>query len=259
MDTKAISTKLPDLESKDRIYRLKRETPLYYYLRSKGGKTKPLLYFDEVNKTNRPLRYAINQRTPFEDEQDSNPVLQPIIFENGLLVVKKTNPLLQIFLAIHPLNGSIFEEIDKGAKAQEELDIMELEDTADELAKSIVADIDLAEVMYPKFFGKHTRSLSSSEIKADIRRLAKRDPKRFIRIAEEADAGIEHKISSFLSKGLIQWRKNKTQLFFNLPSNKKKMLDVPDGEDAMETVELYFDSDEGVEAIREIEKVAATR
>lgn len=258
METKAIVTKLPDLESKDRIYRLKRETPLYYILKSKGDKNKPLLFFDEANKINRPLRYASNQRTPFEDDQDSNPVLEPIAFENGMLIVPRTNPLLQTFLAIHPFNGTIFEEVDKGAQADKELEKMQLEDEADDLAKSIVVDIEYAEAMYPKLFGKHSRNLSSSEIKADIRRLAKRDPKRFIRIVQESDAGLEHKISSFLSKGLIAWRKNKTQLFYNLPINKKKILDVPEGEDPMETVELYFDSEEGVEAIREIEKVAAT-
>jgi hypothetical protein len=259
MKSSQIKTKLPDLENKDRIYRLKRASPPYYALRSKGGKTKALLYFDEENKVNRPLRYSSNQLTPFEDEQDDNPVMEPVVFENGLLSVPRTNPLLQIFLAIHPAKGSTFEEIDKGAQADEELVLMKLEDDASDLAKAIVNDIDMAEAMYPKYFGKHTRNLTSSEIKADIRRLAKRDPKRFIRITEESDAGIEHKVSSFLNKGLVQWRKNKTQLFFNLPSNKKKMLDVIEGEDPMESVELYFDSEEGVEAIREIERVAATK
>jgi len=34
---------------------------------------------------NRPLRYARNQKSPFEDEQDGNVILEPIVFEDGML------------------------------------------------------------------------------------------------------------------------------------------------------------------------------
>ncbi|NCX26843.1 MAG: GNAT family N-acetyltransferase, partial [Burkholderiaceae bacterium] len=40
-----------------------------------------LYHFD--GKTNRALRYARNQKSPFEDEQDGNFILEPIVFENG--------------------------------------------------------------------------------------------------------------------------------------------------------------------------------
>ena len=71
----------------------------------------PLLYFDEETGINRPLRYARNQNSPFQDEQDDNAILEPIVFEDGFLFVPKTNQILQKFLALHPANGSIFVEI----------------------------------------------------------------------------------------------------------------------------------------------------
>ena len=78
------------IELKDRVYVLKSQTtPLSYMLISRNTKRKPLLYFDEEQGSNRALRYARNQKSPFEDEQDDNAILEPIVFLDGFLTVKK--------------------------------------------------------------------------------------------------------------------------------------------------------------------------
>ena len=48
-------------------------------LNSRNTRRSPLLYFDEEKGVNRPLRYARNQKTPFEDDQDDNIILEPIV------------------------------------------------------------------------------------------------------------------------------------------------------------------------------------
>ena len=69
---------------KSKIYVLKsKAAPLSFILASRNTHRKPLLYFD--GKTNRALRYASNQKSPFEDEQDGNAILEPVVFENGFL------------------------------------------------------------------------------------------------------------------------------------------------------------------------------
>jgi hypothetical protein len=78
-------------------------------LASRNTKRFPLLWYDEESNQNRPLRYAINQKSPFEDEQDGNAIVEAIIFENGFLAVPKQNPALQKFLYYHPMNGLVFE------------------------------------------------------------------------------------------------------------------------------------------------------
>ena len=99
------------LESKDRIYKLTRDkAPLSCIIPSRNSRRAPLLYFDEEKGYNRALRYSRNQRSPFEDEQDGNVIVEPIIFEDGLLRVPKSNPVLQQFLEFHPLNGKKFVE-----------------------------------------------------------------------------------------------------------------------------------------------------
>ena len=70
---------------KTKAYRLKNgQSPLAYMLSSRHSLRSPLLYFDEEAGINRPLRYARNQKSPFEDEQDGNAILEPVVFEDGM-------------------------------------------------------------------------------------------------------------------------------------------------------------------------------
>jgi hypothetical protein len=110
----------------DKMYILTRKSaPLSFMLASRNSRRKPLLYFD--GQSNRALRYARNQRSPFEDEQDGNAILEPIVFEDGFLFVPKTNPVLQHFLSLHPGYGNIFEEVNNEKDAQEEVENLNAE------------------------------------------------------------------------------------------------------------------------------------
>ena len=110
----------------DKLYKLRRDVaPLSYILPSRNSHRHPLMYFDGTS--NRALRYSPNQKTPFEDEQDKNVILEPIIFEDGFLKVPKTNPVLQWFLEIHPDNGKKFEVVDNEKDAETELEVMNYE------------------------------------------------------------------------------------------------------------------------------------
>ena len=122
-------------------YRLKNDRqPLSYMLASRHSSRSPLLHFDDEKGINKPLRYARNQKSPFEDEQDGNAILEPVVFEDGFLSVDRANQVLQEFLHYHPGNGMIFEEIDNKKDAAEELEIEELILDAQLLAR----DLDIA-------------------------------------------------------------------------------------------------------------------
>ena len=83
----------------NKTYKLTREVaPLSLILASRHTNRVPLLYFDEETGINRPLRYARNQNSPFQDEQDDNAILEPIVFEDGFLFVPKNKSnLTKIF------------------------------------------------------------------------------------------------------------------------------------------------------------------
>ena len=111
----------------DKVYKLRNGNPLSYTLASRNHPRFPLMWFDEKNNQNRALRYSINQKSPFEDEQDGNAIIEPIIFEDGFLRVPRTNPVLQQFLHYHPLNGNIFVEVDKEKDASVEVEDLNVE------------------------------------------------------------------------------------------------------------------------------------
>ena len=86
-----------------------------------------MLHWDEESGTNRPLRYARKQKTPFQDEQDNSAILEPVVFENGFLSVPKNNQVLQQFLSLHPGNGQLFVQVDKAKEAAEIVEDLNME------------------------------------------------------------------------------------------------------------------------------------
>ena len=63
-------------------------------------------------------------------------------------------------------------------------------------------------------------------------------------------------IQNILDKGLIQMRNQKREVWFNTPSNKKKMCNIPYGEDPMFIISSYFQSDEGLESYKHLKALA---
>jgi hypothetical protein len=150
----------------DRVYRLKNSSPLSFILPSRSTKRFPLLHYDEKTNSNRPLRYAVNQKSPFEDEQDGSAIVDPVIFENGMLRVPKQNPVLQAFLHYHPMNGSVYEEVNYEKDAETEVQNIASEIDALVLAKSL--DINKLENVARILFGIDPSNYTTAELKRDV-------------------------------------------------------------------------------------------
>ena len=107
----------------NKTYKLTRAVaPLSFMLPTRNTRRLPLLHFDEATGTNRALRYARYQQSPYEDDQDGNAIVEPIIFEDGFLFVDRSNQVLQKFLSLHPLYGKQFVEVNKEKDAAEEIE-----------------------------------------------------------------------------------------------------------------------------------------
>jgi len=152
---------------KSKSYRLTRENaPLSLILASRHTQRYPLLYFDESTGVNKPLRYARNQKSPFQDEQDETAILEPIIFEDGFLTVDKTNQVLQRFLELHPGNGRTFVEINKAKEAEQIVQSFNLE--VDALIEARQLEPDQVENVSRVLFQKDVSRVSLEELKRDI-------------------------------------------------------------------------------------------
>lgn len=235
----------------DKVYRLKRGTPLSYTLASRNHPSFPLMWFDEKNNVNRVLRYASNQKSPFEDEQDGNAMLEPIVFEDGLLIVPKTNPVLQQFLYYHPMNGKIFEEVDKEKDAIHQVEDLNME--VDALIQARSLSLEQLEMMTRVLFGKDPTTITTAELKRDILVFAKSNPRDFLQAFNDPELKYQAKIRSFFEEKLLAIRNNGREIWFNTPTSKKKMCSVPYNTDPYYFAGQYLQSDEGLDSLRMLE------
>jgi hypothetical protein len=209
------------------------------------------MWYDEKNNVNRALRYAVNQKSPFEDEQDGNAVLEPIIFEDGFLRVPRTNPVLQMFLHYHPLNGNVFTEVDKEKEASAEVSELNIE--VDALIEARQLTIDQIEMLTRVLFGKDPSLVTTAELKRDILIFAKTEPREFLNILNDPELKFQAKVRTFFeNKSLILKNGNK-EIWYNTSTNKKKMTSVPFGEDHYDVAARYLQSEEGIDALKMLE------
>jgi hypothetical protein len=240
-------------EVKDRTYRLTRgSAPLTFILPSRNSRRSPLMYFDESKNENRVLRYASNQKSIFEDEQDGNAIITPIIFEDGFLRVPKNNPILQEFLYYHPMNGKKFEEVDNERDAREELEYLEQE--IDALATAKELTIEQAEAVGRILLASNVASMTTAELRRDLMVYARRDAKAFMSAVTNPELQLVSKINRFVDERLISIRNNGRDVHYNLKDNKKRIVAVPFGDETIGFLASYFKSDEGVEILEFLEK-----
>ena len=235
----------------DKMYVLsRRNAPLSFMLASRNSRRKPLLHF--YGTSNRALRYARNQRSPFEDEQDGNAILEPIVFEDGFLFVPRTNPVLQHFLSLHPGFNGVFQEVDNEKDAQAEVETLNSEVDALIAARSL--DLEMLENICRVMLGGKVDTMTTAELKRDVLVYAKKNPTQFLEMLNDPMLELQSKVAKFFSEGILRTRNNNKDVYFNLPNNKSRMLAVPYGESHTYIVSSYLQSDEGIETLKLLEK-----
>ena len=239
------------LQYKAKSYRLKQgQSPLSYMLASRHSSRSPLLHFNEETGVNEPLRYARNQKSPFENEQDGNAILEPIVFEDGMLTVSKENQVLQKFLSLHPSNGFVFEEINKERDAAAELEQVEFELEAQIEAKKITTDTSKLTQICRVLMGNAVENMTTAELKRDILVYAKNNPDDFLDTLNDPMLELMDDVYQFFNLSLLSTRNNGKDVYYNLPNNKKKMLTIPFGEDPNFIVASFMKSDDGLEVYK---------
>jgi hypothetical protein len=237
----------------DKLYVLRRKfKPLSYMLPSKNTSRHNLFYFDEETNTNRALRYAKNQKSPFEDEQDGNLILEPIVFVDGALKVPKNNPVLQKFLSYHPDNGSIFEEVNTEKDASSDIEKLNFELDAQLAARDL--SVEQLETVARVLLGSKIDKMSTAELKRDVLIYSKRYPKEFLEMLNDPMLELQNTVAKILGNNLLTLRNKNRDVYYNLAQNKKKLLTVPYGEDPVFILASFFQSDEGIEVLRLLEK-----
>ena len=234
-------------EMKDRRYYLIGDvSPLTYTLRSRG-----LVWFDEEKGYERELKYTINQKTPFVDEFKGDARLAHITFEDGVLFVPKAKQALQKLLSLyHPNLNRTYAEHDAIQVASDELDSIELEIEALNIAKNL--DIEMAEAVMRVEIGSKVSTMSSRELKRDLLIYAKRNPALFLELVSDDNVQLRNIGVKATEAGILKLSDD--QRNFTWSSNGRKVMTVPFDEHPYSALAAFFKTDEGMEIYSNIEK-----
>jgi hypothetical protein len=187
------------------------------------------------------------------EEQDGNAILEPIVFEDGLLYVTKENQVLQQFLYYHPMRDRVFEEVNNERDASKDVEVLEMELNAQVIAKELSFEklLSVSRIL----LGGAVDRLSTPELKRDILLFAKHNPSDFIEVVNDPDLEFGDEVRQFFDEKLLSLRNNNKDVYFNLKANKKKMLTIPFGEDPYHIVGSYLKSDDGLDVYQGLLKL----
>jgi hypothetical protein len=220
-------------------------------LPSRHTRKRSLLWFDPDKGYQRELRYATNQPSVFVDEQEGPSTLDHIIFRNGTLTVPKEKQNLQKLLSLyHPLKDKLYSEFNAVKEAEDELDLIELELDALNLAREL--DIEMLEAILRVDQGSSVKNMTSKEIKRDALIYAKRSPRTFISLAQDENVQLRNfGVKAVEQKFIILSQDQRT---FTWASTGRKLMTVPFDENPYSALAAWFKTDEGVEVFQNLQK-----
>jgi hypothetical protein len=242
----------PVWEIKDRTYVIAdSNSPITYTLQGKHTGRYPLIWFDKETGQQEELRYATNQNSPLVSQQKGQVTLGHIIFEEGILNVPKEKQNLQKLLSIyHPGLGSKYTEFDPIFEAEDDLDYLELEVDAMNLALQM--DIDEAEAIVRVEVGSRVNKMSSKEIKRDLLLFARRNPSLFLELANDDNVQLRNLAIRATEANIIKLSHD--QRTFMWGENDRKLMTVPFDENPYSAMAAFFKTDEGILVFKSIEK-----
>ena len=151
------------------------------------------------------------------------------------------------------MNGKSFIEINEEQDASADVEVLNLE--VDALIEARQLSLGQLENIASVIFGIDTSKVSTAEMKRDILVYARKYPEDFLDIVRDPMLKLQATVRRFFDTGILQFRKNQKEVWYATTTNKKKMLNVPFGEDPYLTVASFFQTDEGVEALKVLEKL----
>ncbi len=150
----------------------------------------------------------------------------------------------------HPLKDRIYEEYDSVEEAEDDIDVLDMQVDAAIIAREM--DVDEAEAILRVEVGSKVNSLSSKEIKRDLRLFARRNPQLFLELAQDDNVHLRNVAIKATEANILSLSQD--QRTFSWASTGRKLMNVPFDENPYSAMAAYFKTDEGMEVFRSIEK-----
>ena len=216
--------------------------------------------FDKETNRNRKIQYVLGEESIYAKEQSENPVLQDIIFVNGVLIVQPQQINLINYMELSNYNESnpdrmsnkksIFFKLDVASDTKETVEDLEVEIDALYVARS----------MNPQKMVGFARTLgmnvdrSMYEIKHDVMTFAKNNPSLFLDSVDNPRTERKQVVLDAVDYGIIDFNNHANEVNWIMGTKRPAIIHTPVGVDKMDFfVEFTFDS-EGEEVYSEIQK-----
>jgi hypothetical protein len=252
------------LEVKERKYRLLNSVaPSGYIL--KVGRAGDLVHFDKELNTPRAIRHCPNEPEVFIDKQSDFAYVEPIEFNDGFLVVESHKTSTQKFLSFHPDNGRIFEEINEGKEAEEEIELEELviglKQEVRDKAKDDNGVYEL-QALASSLLGSvaRTSNMTTPELKREVYIHIDRNPHRFLDSKNQSnlfDSNIErlHIALLALDEDHVKITPNKKSIAWGSSGNI--ITNIPSGYKPLEHFSAFLATNEGILVLEQIKKLGS--
>lgn len=233
-----------DDSKKDRVYTINKGGGIWYKLKQNN-----ITIFDEETQSVRQLRYSPNEMSVWADEQSENIIREQVVFINKNLLVQYTKPNLQRYLDLHPDNtangGKVFHLVDTEKKATVELDkeFMALD------AVGMVRDKSIDELLPVAMYLGIDTDQKNMEIKRELLREAKANPKRFIEMFDNPVVKVKSTIMSAVDFQILRADNDGLKWY----DSNRLIVATPAGQDTVDIATRFCLSEKGAMVLEEIE------
>jgi len=245
---------------KGKTYRLLRYQPLTYII--KVGRDQNLLIFDENKQTQRAIRHAPNEKSIYVDEQ-TNPIVETIIFLNGELITKPIEVHTQDFIEAHPKFGIQFELVDEERDAGEQIDHEELimdikaairakvrEEGGLEELRAVVSVLISNEGKASAMSPSQLKQTAYDHVEENIYRFIDEDNE--ITIFDDTEIKRKAITQHAFSSGVIQMTADGSRVIWS--DNKEVICIIPIGKSYLDHFAKFLETEEGMHVAVEISK-----
>ena len=142
------------------------------------------------------------------------------------------------------MNGTLFEEVNHEKDAVMEIEALNVELDAQIAAREM--SLETMESVGRLIYGAVIDGMTSQELKRDVLLYARSYPIQFLEMINDPGLTETAMASKALSSGLFAMRNNNREIWFNLPGNKRKLMNLQPGDDAVSALTVYFESEEGL-------------
>lgn len=239
-----VKRNLVDDSKRDKVYTINKGGGIWYKLKQNN-----ITIFDEETGRVRQLRYSPNEMSVWADEQSENIIREQVVFINKNILVQYTKPNLQRYLDLHPDNiangGKVFHVVDTEKKATVELDkeFMALD------AVGLVRDKSIDELLPVAMYLGIDTNQKNMEIKRELLREAKSNPKRFIEMFDNPVVKVKSTIMSAVDFQILRSDNDGLKWY----DSGRLIVATPAGQDTIDIATRFCLSEKGAMVLEEIE------